>query len=77
MDAKFDDLVAEIFELEEGAVKDDLTPETVDLWDSLLQLRLVTTLEEEFGIRLSMEEIESIQSIGGLREIVRRHAGSA
>lgn len=77
MDAKFNALVAEIFELEEGAVKDDLTPETVDLWDSLSQLRLVTTLEEEFGIRLSMEEIESIQSIGGLREIVRRHAGAA
>ena len=77
MDAKFNALVAEIFELEEGAVKDDLTPETVDLWDSLCQLRLVTTLEEEFGIRLSMEEIESIQSIGGLREIVRRHARAA
>ena len=77
MDPKFNTLVAEIFELEEGAVKDDLTPETVDLWDSLSQLRLVTTLEEEFGIRLSMEEIESIQSIGGLREIVRRHAGAA
>lgn len=77
MDPKFNALVAEIFELEEGAVKDDLTPETVDLWDSLSQLRLVTTLEEEFGIRLSMDEIESIQSIGGLREIVRRHARAA
>ena len=77
MDAKFNALVAETFELDEGAVKDDLTPEAVDLWDSLAQLRLVTTLEEEFGIRLSMEEIESIQSIGGLREIVRRHAEAA
>jgi acyl carrier protein len=77
MDPRFNAVVAEIFELEEGAVKDDLSPETVDLWDSLSQLRLVTTLEEEFGIRLSMEEIESIQSIGGLREIVRRHARGA
>jgi acyl carrier protein len=77
MDARFDAVVAEIFELEEGGVKDDLTPETVDLWDSLAQLRLVTTLEEEFGIRLSMDEIESIRSIGGLREIVRRHAEAA
>jgi acyl carrier protein len=77
MDPKFDALVAEVFELEEGAVKDDLTPETVDLWDSLAQLRLVTSLEEEFQIRLSMEEIESISSIGGLREIVRRHVEAA
>lgn len=67
------EVVADIFELDESEVADQLTPDMVDVWDSLSQLRLVTSLEQEFDIKFSMEEIESIDTIGRLKELVRAH----
>lgn len=70
---KIREIAAEVFELEPHEVKDSLRREDVDLWDSLAQLRLVSTLEAEFGIQLSMPEIESLDGIARVVEVVRLH----
>ena len=73
VDSAVIEVVTDIFEIDESDVADQLTPDMVDLWDSLSQLRLVTSLEQEFDINFSMEEIESIDTIGRLKELVRSH----
>jgi acyl carrier protein len=70
---KLVEIVAELFELEPAAVDDALTPEDVELWDSMNHLRLVSAVEEEFRIKLSMQEIESIRSLAVLRALVEQH----
>lgn len=67
---KLDQIVADILELDVKAISDALTPDDVEQWTSLNHLRLVTAVEEAFGISLSMEQIESIRSIGALRQLV-------
>jgi acyl carrier protein len=69
---KLRQIVAELFELEPAAVDDTLTPEDVELWDSLNHLRLVSAVEEEFQIKLSMKEIEAIRSLAMLRALVEQ-----
>ncbi|MBA3562402.1 MAG: acyl carrier protein [Gammaproteobacteria bacterium] len=66
-------IIAEVFEVDESSLSDDLTPETVDRWDSLNHFRLITALEQAFRIKLSMREIQSLESIGKIREVVDRH----
>jgi acyl carrier protein len=70
---KLVEIVAELFDLEAAAVDDGLTPEDVELWDSLNHLRLVSAVEDEFRIKLSMQEIESIRSLAVLRALVEQH----
>ena len=65
-----DELVADVFGLPVAEVRDGLTPEDVPNWDSLNHLRLVTAIEEELGLTLSMAEIQSIDSVGRLRELI-------
>ena len=74
MNRKLVELVAEIFFLDEDEVKLELTPDDVDLWDSLNHLRLITAVEVEFGVRLSMSDIQSIDSISKLNELVEHSA---
>ncbi len=64
------DIVSEIFFLDEEEVTLTLTPDDVETWDSLNHLRLVTAVENEFGIKLSMRDIESISSIDRLNKLV-------
>ena len=74
MNAKLVEIVAELFDLEPAAVDDALTPEDVELWDSMNHLRLVSAVEQEFQIKLSMQEIESIHSLGALRALIEQRA---
>lgn len=73
LNEKVTEIVADIFELDETEVADELTPDMVDIWDSLSQLRLVTAIEQDFDIKLSMDEIESIDSVGCLKRLVAEH----
>ncbi|HEX5080248.1 MAG TPA: acyl carrier protein [Geminicoccaceae bacterium] len=72
MDDRLREIVAELFDLEPALVRDELTPEDVELWDSLNHLRLVSAVEEEFQIKLSMQQIESIRSLAGLRALIEQ-----
>ena len=68
------EIVAELFDLDAAAVDAALTPEDVELWDSMNHLRLVSAVEEEFQIKLSMQEIESIRSLGMLQALIEQRA---
>jgi acyl carrier protein len=69
---KLTEIVAELFELEPAAVNGALTPEDVELWDSMNHLRLISAVEEEFQIKLSMKEIESIRSLATLKALIEQ-----
>lgn len=48
------------------------TPEDVTGWDSLGHLKLVSGLEEEFGVRLEVDDIMEMTSVGRILDIVER-----
>ena len=74
MNEKLTELVSELFDIDPSVVSDELTPEDVDQWDSLNHLRLVTAVEQEFEIKLSTSDIESITSLAVLRALIEQHA---
>lgn len=77
MNEKLTSIVAETFLLDEQEVQDDLERESVEMWDSLNHLRLITAVEEAFGIKLAMSQIESIGSVADLRVTVESHLGQS
>ena len=72
----FEEIVADAFEIDPADVRDDMTPESVELWDSLSHLTLIGSLEKQLSVKLSMEEIQAIDSVGKLREIIASHASA-
>jgi acyl carrier protein len=47
-----------------------LTPDDVPLWDSLNHLKLITAVEQVYGIQFSMADVQSIDSIGKLQATI-------
>lgn len=70
MSDRLNEIIAKTFEIDPLELTDNLTSDDIELWDSLNHLRLITAVEEGFGIHFSMAEIESIDSIGALRRLV-------
>ena len=49
----------------------DATPATVQAWDSLAHLTLLTVIDEEFGISTDIEDAEHLASFEALLDHVR------
>jgi acyl carrier protein len=50
------ELFATMLQIETGSVSDGTSPKTVDRWDSMQHLILVSGFEEEFGVDVDPEE---------------------
>lgn len=53
----------DVFEDDTLELKDALSNETVPQWNSLGHIRLVSELEDAFGVAFTLEEIESMTSV--------------
>ena len=59
-------VAAQVFELDAKALSMSDSPQTIDRWDSLNHLKLITATEAAFGIRLRMQTVLKIHDIAGL-----------
>lgn len=65
-------IVADILGVDPGAITPATRAEEIAAWDSFALVRIVFALEAEFGIRLTMAEIEAIDGVPALIRAVRR-----
>ena len=47
---------------------------TIEAWDSLNHLNLVMAIKEEFGVRLSSQDVVNMRSLMLIRKGLRDHA---
>ena len=61
--------ISDILDIDEGDISDGFGPDDAPLWDSMNNLRLITALEENFRIKLTMEEIETMINFGEIKKV--------
>ncbi len=64
-------ILCEVFRLKEEELKDELTMEDIEKWDSLTHMELVTSIEEGLEIQLSMDDIMTMRDIKTIKSIVQ------
>ena len=71
--ARVQRIVAALFDAPPESITVDCSPQTLPKWDSMGHLTLVLQLEEDFGVQLTAEEVESMQSIGDVVRVLDAH----
>jgi acyl carrier protein len=56
-----------------GALTSETSPNDVERWDSLQHIALIQMLETTFGVKLSMDEMMEIRSVGDIEKVLQRH----
>lgn len=64
-------LFADVLQVEPSVLDDNISPDTLQRWDSLAAMHLVAAIEEKFKIELSTKEIMEMSSIGRTRKILQ------
>lgn len=73
IDARLTDIFRSTFGDESLELTDAMTADDVAAWDSVSHIQLVFAVEEEFGIKLGMKDLETLENVGALRTLVERH----
>jgi len=69
------EIAASVFEVAVNELCMEASPETLDTWDSLNHLRLITAIETSFDVRLPMKTVLAIDTIEALVEAVENCRG--
>ena len=70
IDRKVRTIFTDLFGVEASNISTDSSPDTVPGWDSLQHLNLITSIEGEFGVSLSDEQVVEMLSFGLIVEIL-------
>lgn len=69
-DDRFRETVATILDIAPADVTDDISPANTDSWDSLNQINLIGSLEQEFGVSLPISSLDAVDSIAALKTLL-------
>lgn len=67
---KIEDTFREVFEQDGLQVNETISKENLEAWDSLGHIRLVSALEDGLGVTFTLDEIESMSSVGRILAVL-------
>jgi acyl carrier protein len=68
---KLQDVFDGVF-LEKVDVRPELSAQDVEEWDSLAHVSLIIAVEQAFGIRFRVGEVESAKNLGDLADLIAK-----
>ncbi len=70
MQYKIKEIMSDILEVSDSDIGEKFGPNDAGNWDSLNNLKLITALESEFNIQLTMSEIREMVDFGAIVSII-------
>lgn len=69
----FVDIISKILLLDVTQIRDDISREDMEEWDSMAHLILISDLEQAFNIILSDDEVVDIKTILDVKKVLLKH----
>lgn len=70
---RYNSVFATAFNVDTAVLNDDFSSKSVEKWDSIAQLALVTAMEDEFDIMMDTEDILGFNSYVAGKDIVSKY----
>lgn len=67
---KLTNVFHEVFNDNSIVLRDEMTAADVENWDSLTHMLMITKVEEVFGIKFKLKELNKLKQVGDLISIV-------
>ena len=70
-DQRLLNVLEKILLIDESQYRDEQGPDEIDTWDSLASVSIAASVEEEFGYRMSPEQMAMLECIGDIKVALR------
>lgn len=69
---KLNGIFQDFFEQDDLTISRDTTASDISGWDSLAHINLIMTVENEFGIKFAIGELQSLQNVGQMLDLIKK-----
>ena len=73
MDQQIRKIIADVLNVDAAVVTDDLAVGSIPEWDSVGNLAIISTIEQELGIEFPLEELFDLTSVEAIIDAVNRN----
>ncbi|HOO61703.1 MAG TPA: acyl carrier protein [Bacillota bacterium] len=73
--ARLSEIACEVFDEDDLVFTMETTAQDVEDWDSLTHLSFVNEIENVYGIKMTMGEIQGAKNVGDFVETILKHIG--
>lgn len=68
--SKLENIFEDVLDIEDLSLKENMTANDVEGWDSLVHITILETVQEEYNIKFDLEEIIEIRSVANIVDAV-------
>lgn len=71
MDQRVEGLLAEVLQVSPSVITENVAMKDLEAWDSLKHMELIVSLEQNFDLQLSFDEIVAMRSVSEIKSALR------
>lgn len=64
------DIFRDIFDEDDLSINDTTSSDTIEDWDSLNHINLVSAIEKEFSVKFALGELISLKNVGEMIDLI-------
>ena len=65
------EIFQDILDVKKGTVNLNSTSSDIDEWDSVATVNIIVALEDEFGIKFKLEDIQEVKSVKDFVDLIQ------
>ena len=69
---RVNEIFCDVFDDEDLEINESTCADDIEDWDSLTHITLISAVENEFGFKFSMKEVQGMQDVGEMIDIIER-----
>jgi acyl carrier protein len=73
--SKIKTILVSVLKHEDFVMNDELTAAAVNGWDSLTHMIIITDIENAFGVKFKLKELNKLNNMGSLIELITAKLG--
>ena len=77
LEQKIKDVMKAVFEISVGEIDEESSIDNIDLWDSMGHIKLILSIEKDFGMQFTADEVVEMTNYKRIREIIQDKNKSA
>ena len=77
LEQKIKDVMGAVFEISVDKIDAESSIDNIDLWDSMGHIKLILSIEKDFGMQFNVDEVVEMTNYKRIREIIQDKNKSA
>ncbi|MGE4297510.1 MAG: acyl carrier protein [Desulfovibrionaceae bacterium] len=72
---RMQDIFRDVLDVDDIVLTTATTADDIEEWDSLSHINLVVALEQDFGLKFALGELQTLKNVGDMAELIVKKLG--